>query len=77
MEATEDDSMKAPEPDNSTSSTGRTAGNAVRVTLPMGLRYSLQTHTLRRYGLNDAFDRSVTRLIHHDNVSRAQACLKV
>ncbi len=32
------------------------------VVLP-GQRYTLQTHTLKRYGLNDAFDRSVAILL--------------
>ena len=42
-------------------------GGAVKVSdisLPAGLKYRLQTHTLRRYGLNDAFDRSVALLLH-------------
>ena len=50
-------------------------GGAVEVsdiTLPAGLQYRLQTHTLKRYGLNDAFDRSVAHLLHQvrgcDNV---------
>ena len=43
------------------------SGGAVEVSdiiLPAGLQYRLQTHTLRRYGLNDAFDRSVALLLH-------------
>ena len=47
---------------------GSTSGsNSVEMSdiiLPAGLQYRLRTHTLRRYGLNDAFDRSITLLLH-------------
>jgi hypothetical protein len=38
-----------------------------------GHRYTLSIRTLRQYGLNDAFDRSVSHLLHQVSLSRCCA----